>query len=156
MGSARATAASSPGSSSPQLRRSRWRANSGRITRPRRPSSSSRKPRSVATWDATTRRSAGTSAAFASANLPAGSARDQLELELELGIAGVRFRQGEFSDCISRAREVVAKALAVGDELQLGNAYMLLHLVHTQQGSPERAAFRGLALPIFEDLGDLK
>ena len=33
---------------------------------------------------------------------------------------------------------------------------MLLHGVYTQIGSPERLAFRGLALPIFEDLGDLK
>lgn len=92
----------------------------------------------------------------AARNLPAGPARDQLELELELGIAGVRFRQGEFSDCIRRAKDVVVKALEVGEELQLGNAYMLLHGVYTQIGSPERVAFRGLALPIFEELGDLK
>jgi class 3 adenylate cyclase/tetratricopeptide (TPR) repeat protein len=89
-------------------------------------------------------------------HLPAGSVRDRLELELELGIATVRFRQGEFGDSIERASNVVLKALAVGDDLQLATAYMLLHLVHTQQGSPERAAFRALALPIFEDLGDLK
>ena len=89
-------------------------------------------------------------------HLPAGPARDRLELELEQGIATVRFRMGDFVDCIARARNVVAKALAVGDDLQLATAYMLLHLVHTQQGSPERAAFRALALPIFESLGDLK
>ena len=89
-------------------------------------------------------------------HLPAGPTRDRLELELGLGIAGVRFRQGEFSDCIERANEVVVKALAVDDRLQLGNAYVLLHGVYTQIGSPERLAFRGLALPIFEDLGDLK
>ena len=88
--------------------------------------------------------------------LPAGPVRDQLELELELGIAGVRFRQGEFSDCIRRAKDVVGRALAIGEELQLGNAYMLLHGAYTQIGSPERVAFRGLALPIFEGLGDLK
>ncbi len=90
------------------------------------------------------------------ANLPVGSARDTLELELALGIAVERFRQGEFADCASRTNDIVSKALAVDDEEQLAHAYMLLHLVHTQQGSPERAAFRGLALPIFEDLGDLK
>jgi class 3 adenylate cyclase/tetratricopeptide (TPR) repeat protein len=89
-------------------------------------------------------------------HLPPGSVRDRLELELELGIVTVRFRQGEFSDCIDRARSVVSKALAVGDDLQLATAYMLLHLVHTSQGSAERAAFRALALPIFEELGDLK
>jgi class 3 adenylate cyclase/tetratricopeptide (TPR) repeat protein len=90
------------------------------------------------------------------AELDEGPVRDRLELELELGIAGVRFRQGEFGDSIARATVVVGKALAVDDRLHLGIAYDLLHLVHTQQGSPERAAFRGLALPIFEDLGDLK
>jgi tetratricopeptide (TPR) repeat protein len=88
--------------------------------------------------------------------LPDGPQRNRLELELELGIAGVRFRQGEFSDSITRGTNVVAKALEVDDWLQLGIAYDLLHLVHTQQGSPERAAFRGLALPIFEEVGDLK
>jgi class 3 adenylate cyclase/tetratricopeptide (TPR) repeat protein len=90
------------------------------------------------------------------AQLPEGPQRNRLELELELGIAGVRFRQGEFGDSITRGTNVVAKALEVDDWLQLGIAYDLLHLVHTQQGSPERAAFRGLALPIFEEVGDLK
>ena len=89
-------------------------------------------------------------------HLPVGRARETLELQLALGIAVARFRQGEFTDCVSRATDVVSKALAVGDEEQLAHAYMLLHLVHTQQGSPERAAFRALALPIFEELGDLK
>jgi tetratricopeptide (TPR) repeat protein len=89
-------------------------------------------------------------------HLAAGPAHDKLELELELGIAGVRFRQGDFADCISRAMDVVEKALATDEQLQLGNAYSLLHLAHTQQGSPERAAFRALALPIFEELGDLE
>lgn len=88
--------------------------------------------------------------------LPAGAARSRLELELELGIAGVRFRQGEFTDSIERANAVVAKALSVGDDLQLGIAYMLLHGAYTRTGSPDRGAFRGMALPIFEDLGDLK
>jgi tetratricopeptide (TPR) repeat protein len=89
-------------------------------------------------------------------HLPEGSARNTLELELALGIAVARFRQGEFADCVARTSDVVSKALAVGDDEQLAHAYMLLHLVHTQQGSPERAAFRALALPIFESLGDLK
>jgi class 3 adenylate cyclase/tetratricopeptide (TPR) repeat protein len=91
------------------------------------------------------------------AQLPAGPTRTSLELELELGIAGVRFRQGEFGEATRRANDVIATALRVGDaDLHLGNAYVLLHLVYTQLGSPERAAYRGLALPIFEELGDLK
>ena len=89
-------------------------------------------------------------------HLPAGPVRDRLELELEFGIAAVCFRQGEVSECIRRCTEVVAGALAVGDQMQLATAYMLLHLAHTQLGSPERVAYRGLALPIFEELGELK
>jgi len=88
--------------------------------------------------------------------LPAGPAYDKLRLELEFGIAAVCFRQGEVSECIRRCTEVVAGALAVGDQMQLATAYMLLHLAHTQLGSPERVAYRGLAFPIFEELGELK
>jgi class 3 adenylate cyclase/tetratricopeptide (TPR) repeat protein len=92
----------------------------------------------------------------AAAHLPEGPARNNLELELRMGIATVRFRQGEFRDCIKRCMEVVEKALQSDDRLQLGNAYLLLHTVHSEMGSPERVAYRGLALPIFEDLGDLR
>ena len=88
--------------------------------------------------------------------LPAGQAYDKLRLELEFGIAAICFRQGEVSECIRRCTEVVAGALAVDDQEQLANSYMLLHLAHTQLGSPEREAYRGLAFPIFEELGDLK
>ena len=38
---------------------------------------------------------------------------------------------------------------------QLAHAYYLLHLAYTSLRSPERAAFRDLALPIYEELGDL-
>jgi tetratricopeptide (TPR) repeat protein/class 3 adenylate cyclase len=89
--------------------------------------------------------------------LDKGAEREHLELELEMGIATVRFRQGDFRDAVKRCRAVVDRALAAKDErLQLANAYLLLHLAHTQMGSPDRVAFRGLALPIFEELGDLK
>jgi class 3 adenylate cyclase/tetratricopeptide (TPR) repeat protein len=90
------------------------------------------------------------------AHLPVGSARDTLELELKYGIAVVCFRQGEVSECIRRCSEVVEGALAADDQLTLANTYMLLHLAHTQLGSAERAAFRGLAFAIFENLGDLQ
>ncbi|MGH3126596.1 MAG: ATP-binding protein [Gaiellaceae bacterium] len=90
------------------------------------------------------------------AQLPAGGMHERLELELEFGVAAVCFRQGEFSECISRCTDVVARALAAGEQVLLGDAYMLLHLTHTQLGAPERIAFRGLAVPIFEEVGDLK
>ena len=37
----------------------------------------------------------------------------------------------------------------------LAHGYFLLHIAHTATGHPDRAAFRGLALPIYEELGDL-
>jgi tetratricopeptide (TPR) repeat protein len=70
--------------------------------------------------------------------------------------AFARYREGDFHDCIRRCNDVFKRALEIDDLQQLGDAYLLLHLVHTQIGSPERVAFRGLALPIFEDLGNLK
>jgi len=82
--------------------------------------------------------------------------RAHLRIELSMGYAEARFRQGEFQDCIRRCRDVVEQALAIEDDLQLGCAYLLLHAVHMQMGSADRVAFRGLALPIFEELGDLK
>jgi len=90
------------------------------------------------------------------AHLPAGSARDTLELEFQRGIALVYFRKGELSECIERCRDIVEAALATDNQLQLANTYMLLHSAHTELGSPERVAFRGLAVPIFENLGDLQ
>ena len=88
--------------------------------------------------------------------LPEGAARDHLRLKLAMGYAEARFRQGEFKDCIRRTREVVEQALSLGDEKQLAAAYLLLHLVYSVLGAPERDAYHGLALPIFEELGDLR
>ena len=51
--------------------------------------------------------------------------------------------------------QLVQEALPVNDTKTLAAAYLLLHLVHTLLGSPERAAFSGLALPLYEELGDL-
>jgi class 3 adenylate cyclase/tetratricopeptide (TPR) repeat protein len=89
-------------------------------------------------------------------DLPAGEERDHLRIELAMGYAEARFRQGEFKDCIRRCQSVVEQALAIDDLKQLAAAYLLLHLVYSTLGSPERDAYHGLALPIFEDLGDLK
>jgi class 3 adenylate cyclase/tetratricopeptide (TPR) repeat protein len=84
------------------------------------------------------------------------SMRRRFRIELSLGYAEARFRQGAFRDCIKRCDEVVREALDIEDNKHLAAAYLLLHLVHTLLGTPERLSFRGLALPIFEELGDLK
>ena len=79
----------------------------------------------------------------------------QLRFELSLAYAGVKLRQGEYRDCIEWCRRVVDEAGPAQDLPALAHAYYLLHLSHTSLRSPERAAFRGLALPIYEELGDL-
>ena len=84
---------------------------------------------------------------------PAEQAR--MRLELSLAYAGVKLRQGEFRDCIDWCTNVVDEAAPAEDLHSLAHAYYLLHLSHTSLRSPERAAFRGLALPIYEELGDL-
>jgi class 3 adenylate cyclase/tetratricopeptide (TPR) repeat protein len=81
--------------------------------------------------------------------------RLQLRFELSLAYAGVKLRQGEFRDCIDWCNRVVEEAAETQDLPALAHAYYLLHLSHTSLRSPERAAFRGLALPIYEELGDL-
>jgi class 3 adenylate cyclase/tetratricopeptide (TPR) repeat protein len=76
-------------------------------------------------------------------------------LPLAMAHAAARFRQGEFEDCISRCKEIVRQAHESSDLATVAHAYYLLHVVYTMTGSAERAAFRGLALPIYEELGDL-
>ena len=65
-------------------------------------------------------------------------------------------RQGHLEDCIKRCHTVVEQALEIGDSEQLGWAYMFLHIAHMLLGSDESRPFRGLALPLFEEVGDLK
>ncbi len=82
--------------------------------------------------------------------------RRRLRIRLRLARAQARYRQGAFKDCIRRLKEVVQECLEADDSANLATAYLLLHLVHSQLGSPDRAAYRGLALALYEDLGDLK
>ena len=49
----------------------------------------------------------------------------------------------------------VELAHEIGHLPGLAHGYFLLHIAHTATGHPDRAAFRGLALPIYEELGDL-
>ncbi|HWH55344.1 MAG TPA: adenylate/guanylate cyclase domain-containing protein [Gaiellaceae bacterium] len=81
--------------------------------------------------------------------------RANLKLEINLAYAGTRYRQGEFKDCIQWCDRVVEQAAPEQDLRALAHAYYLLHLAYTSIGSPDRAAYRGLALPIYEEIGDL-
>jgi class 3 adenylate cyclase/tetratricopeptide (TPR) repeat protein len=84
------------------------------------------------------------------------SERRRLQTQLRLALAQTRYRQGEFKDSIRRFREVVQEAFETDDNASLAPAYLILHLIYTQLGSAERAAHRGLALALYEELGDLK
>jgi tetratricopeptide (TPR) repeat protein len=75
--------------------------------------------------------------------------------KLGLAYAGVRFRQGRYADCAHWARMALADAQAVGDRAGEAHAYYLLDHAFTILGNPESGRFRALALPIFEELGDL-
>jgi class 3 adenylate cyclase/tetratricopeptide (TPR) repeat protein len=91
----------------------------------------------------------------AAEELADAKARRSHRLKLTLAYAGVRLRQGLFSDCTRRCRAALEDAQDAGDLRSLAHAYYLMHLAYTELGSPEREAFRGLALPIYEELGDL-
>jgi class 3 adenylate cyclase/tetratricopeptide (TPR) repeat protein len=78
----------------------------------------------------------------------------RMRAELGLAYAGVRVRQGEFVDGAGWCKRVAEEAGA-GNLPALAHAYYLMHLAYISNRSPERAALRGLALPIYEELGDL-
>jgi class 3 adenylate cyclase/tetratricopeptide (TPR) repeat protein len=92
----------------------------------------------------------------AAEQLPDETERTRHRIGFKLAHAQVRFRQGSFRECIRELNEVVQEALAAADTASLARAYMTLHTVYSYLGSTERTAFRGLALPLYEDLGDLK
>ncbi|HZP57788.1 MAG TPA: tetratricopeptide repeat protein [Dehalococcoidia bacterium] len=75
--------------------------------------------------------------------------------QLRLAYAGVRFRQGRYAECARWCRRVLPDAEATGDRASLAHAYYLLDHANTMLGAGEAGRYRALALPIFEELGDL-
>jgi tetratricopeptide (TPR) repeat protein len=84
-----------------------------------------------------------------------GPARTLHRLRLSLGHAAARFRQGSFEECVGWVERVIEDARAAGALPELAHAYYLAHLAYTSLGSPKRNDVRELALPIYEELGDL-
>jgi class 3 adenylate cyclase/tetratricopeptide (TPR) repeat protein len=76
-------------------------------------------------------------------------------LRLSLGYAAARFRQGAFEECVEWVERVIDDARTAGALPELAHAYYLVHLAYTSLGSPKRHEVRDLALPIYEELGDL-
>jgi tetratricopeptide (TPR) repeat protein len=83
------------------------------------------------------------------------AAQVENRLRLSLGYAGIRLRQGALGDCVKWCGRAVEEARGAAALEQLAHAYYLLHLAYTSLGSPERTRVRDLALPIYEELGDL-
>ncbi len=80
---------------------------------------------------------------------------DGQRARLLLDRAGVRQRQGRPADTVTLALAAAATAERLGDlELQ-AHAYYLLHAAYGDLGRREAVAYRDLALPIYEQLGDL-
>ena len=75
--------------------------------------------------------------------------------ELLIAYGGVRFRQGRFREAVRWCERAVEHAQAVGDRPGLAHAYYVLHILHMTLGTPEKAKYQSLALPIYEELGDL-
>jgi tetratricopeptide (TPR) repeat protein len=78
----------------------------------------------------------------------------QTQIDVELAYAGVKHRQGRFDEAAHWAGLAAEHAEAAGNRSGLAHAYHLLDIAHTRLGDGDRS-FRGLALPIYEELGDL-
>ncbi len=74
-------------------------------------------------------------------------------IELELGIAGVHYRQGRFEETITWGERAAAHASDAGDRGRLAHAYYVL--ANYDLGHPDGFRFCELALPIFEELHGL-
>ena len=89
------------------------------------------------------------------AGIPDDDERARLAVAVTRARAQARFRQGRYDEALDLAGEVTERALDLGDLSDLAHAYYLTHVIHTMRGDPRRSAFRGLALPIYEEIGDL-
>ena len=101
------------------------------------------------------RRSAGTREDADRSRVVGGHDAEVLRIRLDLDRAGIRFRQGQYGACVRGALPAAAAAERIGERALLANAYYLLHAAYGDLGSPEVARYRDLALPIYEELGDL-
>lgn len=76
--------------------------------------------------------------------------------QLLVSAGAARLRQGRYLDCIPLLEAASTIAERVGDRETLAHAYDLLDWAHTDLGNEERHRYRDLALPIYEELGNLQ
>jgi tetratricopeptide (TPR) repeat protein len=89
------------------------------------------------------------------AHLATGTEAQTQRASIDLAAAGVRFRQGRYAEGVRLCESAVAIAERLGDTRQRATAYFLLDLGYTYLQRPESADYRGRALPIYEEIGDL-
>lgn len=76
--------------------------------------------------------------------------------EVEIGAAGVHYRQGRFEEAIGLAQRAAANAQAAGDRGALAHASFLLCAAMSDLGDPEAVRYGEQALLIYEELRDDK
>ena len=84
-----------------------------------------------------------------------GSTVGEVHAKLLVGLAATRYRQGRLRECVSWAKRAAGAAREAGHRPTQAHAYYLLDGALTDLGSPESALYRSLALPIYEETGDL-
>lgn len=75
-------------------------------------------------------------------------------VELELATAGIKYRQGDFTEGVDWSTRAAEHAEAADNRPALGHAYFLLHLNRISLGETDDEHAR-LALPMLEEAGDL-
>jgi class 3 adenylate cyclase/tetratricopeptide (TPR) repeat protein len=73
---------------------------------------------------------------------------------IEIGAAGVRYRQGRFEETIRWAELAAGRAEKIGDRARLAHSYYLIAGAYNELGRSEAIAYCERALPIFEELSD--
>jgi class 3 adenylate cyclase/tetratricopeptide (TPR) repeat protein len=79
---------------------------------------------------------------------------DAAAAQLELAIAGVRYRQGDPQACADWSDRAIATAGRAGDRDALAHAYYLRGTAGLQLGTHDTSDFE-IALPIYEEMGDV-
>ncbi|HEY7732521.1 MAG TPA: tetratricopeptide repeat protein [Gaiellaceae bacterium] len=87
---------------------------------------------------------------------PEGTETGATRAEIELGAAGVHYRQGRFEEAVAVAQAAVANAEAAGDRGVLAHACFLLCAASGDLGQPQAVDFGERALAIYEELRDDK
>ena len=85
-----------------------------------------------------------------------GADADSVRASLELSTGNIHYRRTSTDEAATWLRRAAAHADAAGDRSTLAHAYYLLDAALTDSGSREGLHYLELALPIYEELGDLR